>query len=88
VHPAALRPIGFVEIAVGVEDLINMASDDLDELRVMFGRFTDQAGLHLGAILRRHARGQPIHGLTDDLQVILAQRARGQRVRDDRQLRR
>src|ERR1700704_2559264 len=54
---AAPGPVGFVVIAVGVEDLINTACDCLDDLGIVFGSFAYQAGFDVAAGGPRHARG-------------------------------
>ena len=72
---AAPGPVGFVVIAVGVEDLINTACDCLDDLGIVFGSFPDEAGFDVAAVGHRHARGQSVDGPADHPQMVLADRA-------------
>ena len=54
---AAPGPVGFVVVAVGVEDLIDTGGDGLEDVGIGFGGFAHQAGLDLVAIGHRHAEG-------------------------------
>ena len=58
---AAPRAVGFVEVAVGVEDLVDTPAEDLDDLGIFLDRLAHQAVLHLEAILGRHTGGQSVH---------------------------
>ncbi len=71
---AAPRAVGFVEIAVGVEDLIDTPAGGLDDLGVVLGGLAHQAGFDLHPILGRHTRRQPVQRRGDRAQMILADR--------------
>jgi hypothetical protein len=83
---AAAGPVGLVEVAVGVEEVIDVAGGGLDDLAVILRRFCHQAAFDVVAVDGRHAGGQHVDGPADHLQLILADGAGGHRGGGMRQL--
>jgi hypothetical protein len=84
---ASSGPVGFVVVAVGVEDLIDASGEGFDDVGVVFDRFAHQAALDVVAIGGRHTGGEHVDRVADHPQVVFTDPAGRHRGRDMRQLR-